>query len=184
MSEAGGSARRTLDVRRCACRKALKEAWELAQVGSAPRTRVRGAMANDKLSCKADPAACLSVRRLVLQDAFSSREKGEDGPMEMECAYCFKRERELCSPMVVDFSPSEAEVYLKAEEAVRAFPGAQLAHVRVALFGPVWHDSFLVLFVRRGAQELPVCPSVLIPAYPAPASLLVSVGWLARSISS
>lgn len=38
----------------------------------------------------------------------------------MECEYCFKRERELCSPMVVDLSPEEAEEFLKQQEAVRA----------------------------------------------------------------
>lgn len=38
---------------------------------------------------------------------------------ELECEYCFKRERELCSAMVVDLSPEEAETFLKQQEAVR-----------------------------------------------------------------
>lgn len=38
---------------------------------------------------------------------------------ELECEYCFKREKELCSPMVVDLSSEEAEAFLKQQEAVR-----------------------------------------------------------------
>lgn len=40
------------------------------------------------------------------------------GSPEVECEYCFKREKELCSPMVVDLSPEEAQEFLKQQETV------------------------------------------------------------------
>ncbi|CAN0514777.1 unnamed protein product, partial [Ectocarpus sp. 12 AP-2014] len=42
---------------------------------------------------------------------------GGGGGAELECEYCFKMEKELCSPMVADLSPEEAETFLKHQEA-------------------------------------------------------------------
>lgn len=66
----------------------------------------------------------LGVSRRPPQDALlpERRDNGSALP-ELECEYCFKRERELCSPMVVDLSPEEAEAFLKQQEAVRESAG-------------------------------------------------------------
>lgn len=53
----------------------------------------------------------------ICQDALAS-DRGENAPPELECEYCYKREKELCSPMVLDFSAEEAEEFLKEQEAV------------------------------------------------------------------
>lgn len=57
------------------------------------------------------------------QEALATDRRELGGYAELECEYCFKREKELCSPMVVDFSREEAEEFLKQQEAVRASLG-------------------------------------------------------------
>ena len=64
----------------------------------------------------------LPLSRLREQDAVSSDRDYRHYLPELECEYCFKREKELCSPLVVDLSAEEAEEFLKHQEAVRAFP--------------------------------------------------------------
>lgn len=73
------------------------------------------------------------------------------GSSEVECEYCFKREKELCSPMVIDLSPEEAQEFLKQQETVsnssgRGVPPVPVESSRVRfpsfrLFGLILLDS-------------------------------------------
>lgn len=76
-----------------------------------------------------------------IQEAFST----DRGEVELECEYCYKREKELCSPMVQDMSVEEAEAFLKEQEAVRSCVIISFICIRICilcLFFLLFHDRF------------------------------------------
>ncbi|CAN0431835.1 unnamed protein product, partial [Ectocarpus sp. 12 AP-2014] len=75
-----------------------------------------------KRRCRNLPGDAIDWADALLPDPRANGGGGGGG--ELECEYCFKMEKELCSPMVVDLSPEEAETFLKQQEAEQSGDGS------------------------------------------------------------